>query len=74
MYFDLQVTSGLQYNSYCTVSAFDSMASCAAIWGNRPELNTGFCRLVEGVPTNSAAVANHSCMHYSIMASAGFIQ
>jgi len=27
---------------------------------------TGFCRLVEGVPTNTAAVANHSSMHNSI--------
>jgi len=31
----------------------------------------GVCRLVEGVHTNSAAVANHSCVHTSIMASAG---
>jgi len=30
--------------------------------------------LVEGVRTNSAAVANHSCIHNSTMASAGLIQ
>ena len=28
---------------------------------------TRFCRLVEGVPTDTAAVANHSCGHNSIM-------
>ena len=32
------------------------------------------CRLVEGVPTSLAAVANHSCVHNSLMASVGLIQ
>ena len=34
---------------------------------------TGVCRLIEGVPTISAAVANHSCVHNSIMGSVGLI-
>ena len=40
-----------------------SCSSCRQVWvwGS-----TGFCRLVEGVPTTTVAVANLSCMYNSI--------
>jgi len=42
---------------YCTLIVLTSFCSYV----------TRVCRLVEGVPTDTAAVANHSCVHNSIM-------